>query len=311
MLEPSNRQFIPRQLIVTADDFGLSPGADRGIIEAYRRGIVRSTALLVNFPEVAESVDRLCQEPCLEVGIHLNLTAGPPVLPPERVPSLVGNDGNFHSFTRFFTRVALSQISWREVREEWRAQFERGIRLGCRFTFITSHQHVHMLAQAAEIAAELTHEFEVGGVRLTNYRLSQMVWPSRLKGLALSPFVSPARRILEQRGVFHNESTIDVPAGSPDSSLHQLCRTIERLDTGVHELICHPAEVDSLLKTRDSYRAGRLNELLTLTHPRILEFFETGAIGWTTFNEQSSTPREGHRFRERESGWPSIPAILP
>jgi len=34
-------------VIVTADDLGLSPGVTRGILEAHRRGVVRSTSLLV------------------------------------------------------------------------------------------------------------------------------------------------------------------------------------------------------------------------------------------------------------------------
>src|SRR5271165_1927527 len=122
-----NRRFSTPRLVVTADDFGLSPGVDRGILEAFRLGIVRSTALLVNFPDVSDSVARLSQEPDLEVGIHLNLTAGPPVLPPKLVPSLVGTDGTFHNFATFFARVALSRIDWGEVALEWQAQFERGI----------------------------------------------------------------------------------------------------------------------------------------------------------------------------------------
>src|SRR5208283_3203202 len=161
------------RLVVTADDFGLSPGVDHGILEAYRHGIVRSTALLVNFPDVSDSVSRLRQEPGLEVGIHLNLTAGPPVLPPENVPSLVGTNGTFHNFTKFFSQVALSMIDWDEVTLEWRAQFERGIDLGCRFTFITSHQHVHMLPEGARICAQLAHEFGAGAVRLANFRISE------------------------------------------------------------------------------------------------------------------------------------------
>jgi predicted glycoside hydrolase/deacetylase ChbG (UPF0249 family) len=269
------------RLVVTADDFGLSPGVDHGILESFRLGIVRSTALLVNFPDVSHSVARLHQEPGLEVGIHLNLTAGPPVLPPTRVPSLVGTDGTFHNFTTFFARVALSQIDWGEVTLEWQAQFERGINQGCRFTFITSHQHVHMLPEGTQICAKLAHEFGVGAVRLSNFRLSEVLWPLRPKALALAPFVPSARGVFQRGGVFCNTSTLEIPPGNPDPALRQVCRTLERLDAGVHELICHPAYEDSVLEARDTYVVGRRNELTVLEHPKLRAFLETAGIEQT------------------------------
>ena len=42
-------------VVVTADDLGLSPGVTRGIFEAHRRGVVRSTSLLVTFASSAEA----------------------------------------------------------------------------------------------------------------------------------------------------------------------------------------------------------------------------------------------------------------
>jgi predicted glycoside hydrolase/deacetylase ChbG (UPF0249 family) len=42
-------------IIMTADDLGLSAGVTRGILDAHRRGVVRSTSLLVTFPAGQES----------------------------------------------------------------------------------------------------------------------------------------------------------------------------------------------------------------------------------------------------------------
>jgi predicted glycoside hydrolase/deacetylase ChbG (UPF0249 family) len=291
------------RLVVTADDFGLSPGVDHGILESFRRGIVRSTALFVNFPDVAESVARLRQAPELEVGIHLNLTAGPPVLPPERVPSLVGPDGTFHNFTAFFGQVALSKIAWDEVAREWQAQFERGLDLGYQFTFITSHQHVHMLPGAAEPCAKLAHEFGVGAVRLSNFRLSEMLWPTRPKAVALTPFVPTARKILKRNGVFCNQSILEIPPGNPDRAFQQVSRIIKRLGGGVHELVCHPGYVDSQLEARDPYVAGRLAELSVLLNPALPAFLEDTGIERTTFREiVGCIPRhDGSRAENRSA----------
>ena len=63
-------------LIVTADDFGISRGVSRGIIEAHREGILTSTSLMVYRPAAGEAaaLGRAC--PALSVGLHLELDLG-------------------------------------------------------------------------------------------------------------------------------------------------------------------------------------------------------------------------------------------
>jgi len=60
-------------LIVTADDFGISRGVNRGIVEAHRQGILTSTSLMVYRPAAVEAavLGRDC--PALSVGLHLEL----------------------------------------------------------------------------------------------------------------------------------------------------------------------------------------------------------------------------------------------
>jgi len=62
-----------RWLIVTADDFGITRGINRGIIQAHREGILTSTSLMVDRPacEEAAALGRECGT--LSVGIHLEL----------------------------------------------------------------------------------------------------------------------------------------------------------------------------------------------------------------------------------------------
>jgi chitin disaccharide deacetylase len=60
-------------LIVTADDFGITSGINRGILQAHREGILTSTSLMVDRPacEEAAALGRQCRT--LSVGIHLEL----------------------------------------------------------------------------------------------------------------------------------------------------------------------------------------------------------------------------------------------
>jgi predicted glycoside hydrolase/deacetylase ChbG (UPF0249 family) len=62
-----------RHLIVNADDFGQSPGVNRGIIEAHERGIVTSASLMVRWPAAVAAAAYARAHPRLGVGLHVDL----------------------------------------------------------------------------------------------------------------------------------------------------------------------------------------------------------------------------------------------
>ena len=70
---------LPRQLVVNADDFGISRGVNRGIVEAHRQGIVTSASLMPNLPSAEDALTRATTFPGLGLGLHLTLTAGAPL----------------------------------------------------------------------------------------------------------------------------------------------------------------------------------------------------------------------------------------
>jgi predicted glycoside hydrolase/deacetylase ChbG (UPF0249 family) len=62
-----------KYLIVNADDFGQSPGINRGIIEAHERGIVTSASLMTRWLGAGEASLYAQEHPTLSVGLHLDL----------------------------------------------------------------------------------------------------------------------------------------------------------------------------------------------------------------------------------------------
>jgi predicted glycoside hydrolase/deacetylase ChbG (UPF0249 family) len=62
-----------RRLVVNADDFGQSPGINRGIVEAHERGIVTSASLMVRWPAAVEAAAYARGRPDLSVGLHVDL----------------------------------------------------------------------------------------------------------------------------------------------------------------------------------------------------------------------------------------------
>jgi len=77
----------PKRIIVNADDLGLSRGITDGILLSHLKGIVTSASLMMNQPATEYAVKCLGDDVrTLDVGIHLNLCQGSPVLPPSSVP---------------------------------------------------------------------------------------------------------------------------------------------------------------------------------------------------------------------------------
>jgi hypothetical protein len=145
--------------MVIADDFGIGPETDRGILDCARRGVLSGTVLLVNSPYAAAAVAswRALGRP-VEIGWHPNLTLDAPVLG-SRVPSLIGPTGTFPRLGVFVWRLLTGRVVAAEIDAELRAQRERFIELvGHPPTFVNAHQHVALFPPVGRILLDILSE---------------------------------------------------------------------------------------------------------------------------------------------------------
>ncbi|SRR5260370_41363005 len=134
-----------RYLIVNADDFGLSPGVNQGIIHAHQHGIVTSASLMVRWPAAKAAADYAAAHPRLSVGLHLDLAewvyrdeqwvARYQVVPADDESAVAGE-------------VAHQLESFRQF-------------LGKDPTHLDSHQHVHRNEPVLSIMKRLAQELSV------------------------------------------------------------------------------------------------------------------------------------------------------
>jgi chitin disaccharide deacetylase len=123
-----------RMLIVNADDFGRSPGVNRGVAIAHEEGIVTSASLMVRRPAAEEAAAYARQHPRLSVGLHVELG------------EWVYRDGDWE---------AVEEVAG-PVEEEVRRQLVRFRRLvGHEPSHLDSHQHVHRQEPIASAVAGL------------------------------------------------------------------------------------------------------------------------------------------------------------
>src|SRR5512142_139894 len=115
-----------KELIINADDFGLSNGANRAIVKAWQEGVLTSASLMVGGNGFEEAVDLARENPGLQVGLHLTLVQGRAVAEHPGFPSIADRDGNFtndpvHGGMRYFFIKPLR----RQLQREIEAQIER------------------------------------------------------------------------------------------------------------------------------------------------------------------------------------------
>lgn len=241
-----------KQLIVNADDFGLSTSVNRGIIYAHRHGIVTSTTLMANMPGFEDAVAQAKGNPGLGVGVHLNLCRGNPLLPQVQLSSLVDRSGLFWAPAQLLRRIYLRKISQAEVEAEWRAQVSRVQKAGIKVTHLDSEKQFHVFPILDEAFVKVAQYFQIPSVRLPAEDYSGLGF-SRFFNLQFYKQIYLKRRALKVRPLLRKYS-LRFPAHffgvmlSGEFTLGNLIGLLKKVPHGVTELMVHPGFVDEKLR---------------------------------------------------------------
>jgi len=236
-----------RQLVVNADDLGLTVGVNDGIFDAHAFGILTSASLFANAPATGDAIRRSRSYPSLGLGAHLTLVDGAPILHPRQIPTLVTDDGRFRrSWKPFIVACLRGRISLGEVERELTAQIERLLRAGIALTHLDAHKHVHAYPPIFSIVARLAARFGVEVVRVP-YE-SPVPGPATqvLLNAALSPWTRRARRMAASFGLRTPRFIGRIHTGALNrEALHSMLRAVP---PGVTELMVHPGYRDEALE---------------------------------------------------------------
>jgi len=267
-----------RELIVNADDFGISEGVNRGIIKSFQDGIVSDTSLMTNLPAFDSAVSLAHHEPRLNVGIHLNLTCGKALSAPHLVSSLVNKDGSFYSRRKFLQKLFLDRVSYSEIAMEFTEQVEKVIRSGLKPSHLDTHHHLHFYPAINKIVISIAQKYQIKRVRGSStpfyksfyWRGSMLFKPATYSGLlklfALSNLGNKSRKTSTGNHLSTKEvlGMGYIPSGDYQKALSFF---LKKVPVGVSELVCHPGYVDDELKSFDKWVSMREEELNGLTSP--------------------------------------------
>ncbi len=266
-----------KQLIVNADDYGRSPEISRGIREAHLHGIVTSTTCMMNIPTTAEDVAVAIREtPTLGMGVHLVLTMGQPILPREKVPTLVDEQGNHLKYDPFIENIP--KLNMEEVKAEWRTQIEAFIKVaGKKPTHLDSHHHSSFFSPALframlEIAAEY------------GCPIRYPLVPTDVDSREFSETIKSASDLLNEFNA-RRPDVFFVNFYDENATKEQLLNVLNTVGEGTSEIMCHPGHVDDAFARESVYNFQRERELQILTDPSIKDAIEVRGIKLITFAE--------------------------
>ena len=300
-----------RKLIVNADDFGLTAGVNRAIIETHTGGVVSSATLMANGAAFDGAVTAARSAPNLSVGCHVVLVDGTPVSPPDAVDTLLAirsaePDKFYSSLSAFAARAMFGGFDRDQLVAEVTAQITKIQSTGLQVTHLDTHKHAHIFP---EILGALLRAARICGVRAIRnpfvpvkamharqFKGKRELWKRYGQVRMLHTFSGQFRQQTKRAGVLTPDGVVGViETGSLESSGYSslLRQTLASLPEGTWELVCHPGYNDADLRTaRTRLLNSREEERRLLTSAELRQFLEEQKIRVISYREFAETPAE-------------------
>lgn len=260
-----NNKGQQRRLVVNADDFGLDSAINLGIIEAFEKGIVTNTSLSVCGRAFDEALQLANRHKMLGVGIHLTINEEKPILPREKVWTLLYEDENsFLGYHKFLRRFFSGNIRLEQIYSEFEAQIQKFIKTGLKPTHLDSHGYVHLYPKIFDITIDLAKKYNISWLRIARIPIINALKSSRgfrrIKAMGLS-IIARTQSWKLKRHMMHSA---DYCYGVIDSGLlnkERLIQILNCLPIGTSELICHPG-----------YKASHMSDCYKFKYDWLLEY---------------------------------------
>ncbi|WP_353069110.1 ChbG/HpnK family deacetylase [Tunturibacter empetritectus] len=274
---------MPARLIINADDFGLTRGVNRAVMELHQAGSLTSATLMATGAAFDDAVALARTNPTLGVGCHITLTDGLPVSPAQSISTLLGPDGTTFrpSLVDFVQALVRGKISEDEVEREALAQVEKLRGAGIEVTHLDTHKHTHLFPAVTRPLLRVAERCGIGAIRNPfedpwSLALGHGNRIRRLQVKLLGSLHSRFERQPQIRNsrVLTTDGTIGISAtGHLDApTLHELLLALPA--DGTFELCCHPGYNDrdlDLVTTRlRTHRDVERDALLTEVPARSL-----------------------------------------
>ena len=278
-----------KQLIVTADDYGMSKGVNEAIDAGISCGLITSTNVMTNM-EYYREAEKLRKMP-VSVGVHWTICTGKPVLPPKEIPSLVDANGDFFSYDELRSRYRKRLISNDDIVKELKAQYNRFVEVCGEPDYWNTHQNTHVDFRIFQLFVDTAKELNIRKMRShqrvyvpgsDNSRKMSLKWRllEPIKSRILDNWLRKAR----QKGISSPEGVVVCLNKNDLNDLSYVFSHIKWQNKQVAEYVIHPATIN------DSPFFGklveqRITEWKQFTAQNTMEHLQKNDITLVKFSE--------------------------
>lgn len=286
-----------KRLIVNADGYGFTPGVNRGIIDTFKNGFIKSTSCTPNFGNLDEISNIANQFNWVSFGIHFNLSVGKPVSSPETVRSLINEVGEFHGHD-LFNKIIRKKIAFEDMITELTAQAATLADRNIKITHFDGHQNKHLYPQYFQACLHVAKLFNIKAMRTHNRLLYLASGPIKTRKKIIYYVGHPVRLITHVGGKIRSKKSKKagliladrlITPGYLDSS-HKTFSYFwkilaQTLPPGISEIYCHPGYPDDMLRKNAKYVEERAIETKILTDSKLLDYFKKQNIDIISFHD--------------------------
>lgn len=234
-----------KYLVSVADDFGFTPGINRGCIESVQLGMLRELSWMVQSPASDEAV-RLCQElGIFSVGLHITLNNFMETGEPLRTSD----------YERLLAEAPEAQLQAR-VREELHI-FEDSF--GFAPSHINGHHSCHQHPKLSTVVGEYAAAHGCYVRRATTF--------SDGKSIGLNSGVEINQAFRDTGALLTDQVFEHIQASAEEARQGFIDDVVSMTDGQSAELFFHPAYVDEALRRYSSLTDDRERDRVLLTDP--------------------------------------------
>jgi chitin disaccharide deacetylase len=240
-----------RRLIINADDFGLTRGVNRAVVELHQAGVLSSATLMAQAPATEDATQLALATPSLGVGCHVVLVDGEPVSNPSAIRTLVDpGTGRFYAdLGTFMSKLLLGQIRPADIQAEAAAQIALLKNRGIPLTHIDTHKHTHMFPAVLRPLLRAAMAMGIRAVRnpfepAWSRRATPHAPLARRMQVSAPSSLEPAfRRIVDDHGFTTTDGSFGVLA-TGTLNAGAISSLLQRIPKGTWELVTHPGYND-------------------------------------------------------------------
>jgi hopanoid biosynthesis associated protein HpnK len=267
-----------RQVIITSDDFGLSPGVNAAVEKGWRDGILTCASIMPGGAGFAEAVKIAKRNPGLQVGLHLTLVQGKSVLPYAQIPGLVNETGEFSDNpVKTGMRYFFDKGIYKQLKKEIEAQIQRVVDSGIPLSHIDGHLNIHLHPTVFAFLIDLMPHYGITSFRLSRERLFHNLQFDRqrrmgkiVERIIFGALARNARPKLKELGIRYAGEVKGV-LNSGRMTEEYLLQLLDGLNEGLTEIYFHPGVLPDSEITRRMPDYRHAEELAAILSPVVRE----------------------------------------